>query len=517
MSASREKRTRQDQTSQGPSEKQLQKQAQEKKSRSMAIFYTVIGVVVAVAVIALLVWNSNFFQNRTAAVTIDGESYTAADVQFYYTSILQSQAYYAMFGASTFDYTTDAKDQVYSEASGTTWHDYFLEQAVSALTQDVALATEAEKAGYTLSADAQASLDANLSSLESSRISAGYSSRDSYLRAVYGSSMTYNKYLTILTRSALAADYANAQAASFTYDDAALNSYYEENKDALDTFVITQFVFQASVPTQTDEDGNTVELTEEETAAALEQAKTEQQALAEELLARLEAGEDPAALQEEYADDLYSSYVDDVRFGSSVSTAYSDWAFDSARKTGDTTLVEYEGGSSSSYNYCVVQFGDRYQDNGATANIRHILIAAGSDPTDEEYETAKSQAEELLAQWQSEGATEDAFAQLAVDNSADTSSASSGGLLNVTPYSGYVDTFTDWSLDPSRKAGDTGIVQNTGSTTKGYHIMYFVGWDAPVWQQTAESTLRSADISAWQAEVLGGYTAENGSGLKYVG
>lgn len=76
--------------------------------------------------------------------------------------------------------------------------------------------------------------------------------------------------------------------------------------------------------------------------------------------------------------------------------------------------------------------------------------------------------------------TEDSFAQLAQENSADTSSASNGGLLQyVSPHSGYVDTFTQWSLDPSRQPGDTGIIQNTGSSVKGYHIMYFAGWGRP--------------------------------------
>ncbi len=122
--------------------------------------------------------------------------------------------------------------------------------------------------------------------------------------------------------------------------------------------------------------------------------------------------------------------------------------------------------------------------------MRHILIGAADaniTPTEEQYEQAKAKAEELLAQWEAGDATEDSFAQLAQENSADTSSASNGGLLQyVSPYSGYVDTFTQWSLDPSRQPGDTGIIQNTGSSVKGYHIMYFAGWDDPVWAVSAK-------------------------------
>ena len=132
-------------------------------------------------------------------------------------------------------------------------------------------------------------------------------------------------------------------------------------------------------------------------------------------------------------------------------------------------------------------------------------------------EEAKAKAEELLAQWEAGDATEDSFAQLAQENSADTSSASNGGLLQyVSPYSGYVDTFTQWSLDPSRQPGDTGIIQNTGSSVKGYHIMYFAGWDDPVWAVSAKSALNNEQYSQWAEKLASACTVTRGSGLKYV-
>ena len=132
-------------------------------------------------------------------------------------------------------------------------------------------------------------------------------------------------------------------------------------------------------------------------------------------------------------------------------------------------------------------------------------------------EEAKAKAEELLAQWEAGDATEDSFAQLAQENSADTSSASNGGLLQyVSPYSGYVDTFTQWSLDPSRQPGDTGIIQNTGSSVKGYHIMYFAGWDDPVWAVSAKNALNKEQYSQWAEKLASACTVTRGSGLKYV-
>ena len=59
-----------------------------------------------------------------------------------------------------------------------------------------------------------------------------------------------------------------------------------------------------------DDEGNTIEMTDEEKAAALEEEK------AEALQARLEAGEDPEALAEEFSDSLYSSEVALEQMGS---------------------------------------------------------------------------------------------------------------------------------------------------------------------------------------------------------
>lgn len=498
----------------------MQKKRGTEKAGSGHTAYTVIGVIVALAVIAILIMNSRFFQSRATAVTINGEKYTAADVQFHYTGARQYEGYMAMMGRTSFDPQRSPKDQIYNKADGTTWHDHFLAQAVEGLTQEIAMSTEAEKAGHELSDKGQADIKDTLSSLESNWIASGYADRASYLRATYGPSMTYDKFVEILNRSTLASDFAASHTDSLSYEKSDLEAYYAENQNTVDTFVVTQFLFQATVPMEKDAEGKVIERTEEETAAALEEAKKTAKADAEALKVRLEAGEDPAVLAEEFKDKITFSYLSERRLGGNVNSEYTDWAYDRDRKSGDVTMVDYGDGSATTYNYCVAMFEDRYLDNAPTANIRHILIGAGensANPTDEEYAQAEKKAQELLDKWKSEGGDEDAFAKLAAENSADTGSAAKGGLMNVSNYDKFVDTFTQWSLDPARKAGDTGIVKNTGSSIKGYHLMYFVGWDDPRWMQTVENILRQKDITDWEDQIFSGYTAETGSGLKYVG
>ena len=76
VSASREKKTRSDSTY-----VQRRNNREEDKDRRKHILYGIAGGVVAVLAIALLVWDSGFFQKRSTAVTIDGEDDGPAVVQ----------------------------------------------------------------------------------------------------------------------------------------------------------------------------------------------------------------------------------------------------------------------------------------------------------------------------------------------------------------------------------------------------------------------------------------------------
>jgi hypothetical protein len=312
-------------------------------------------------------------------------------------------------------------------------------------------------------------------------------------------------FVSILNDQYLLQDYAAYLQEVTQYDDSDYDAYYAEHADELDSYTLTQFTFQAAVEETVDENGDTVELTDEEQAAALEEAKTAALAKAEELQAKLEAGEDAEALAEEYADDLYSSSISMVRTGASnsygtygVSSTYSDWAFDSARKAGDVTLADYD--ATSSYYYYVVRFEGRELDESATHDVRHILIS-GDD--------AEATAQDLLDQWKAGEATEDSFAALAEENSEDSGSASSGGLISaITPTSSYVESFRDWAVDASRQPGDTGLVESS----YGWHIMYYVGSGDPVWKLTASDALYDQMLESLQE----GYEATDGMGLRFV-
>ena len=328
--------------------------------------------------------------------------------------------------------------------------------------------------------------------------------------------MTYDRLKNLVEMEYLANDYATSKLDAIEHPDADYEAYYQEHASELDTIIYTQFAFQAMVPS-TDAEGNEVQLTEEEKSAKLEELKTEQKALAEEIKAKLEAGEEPQDLAEEYQDQLYSSAVSRRSTGSNASySTYGDWLLDSARKAGDITLTERD--SDTAYYYYVAVYEGRERDEEPTHDVRHLLVRAGSavgteTPTQAEYDEAEKKAKELLAEWEVGEATEESFISLVSAHSDDTGSAQSGGLISdITSTSSYVEAFRDWAVDPARKEGDVELVK----TEYGWHIMYYVSTNDPIWRQNVAIALSNEDYEQLTAGAAQGWTTSEGMGMKFV-
>ena len=492
--------------------KEKRRQEEQKERRSMAL-YTAAAIVVVVAAVAAMFWRSGVLQRSMTALDVNGTKYTAADVQYYYNSIYDDQAQYYLF-----DTGASVKKQVYDESTGQTWYDYLIDLSVQQLTRNTALAQQAREEGYTLSAEAQAALDATIAQLETAWIGYGvYTSRDAFIRANFGANMTYDRLVSLIELEYLASDYARTKVEAIEHSDADYTAYYQENANQLDTFTFSQITFRCSLPT-TDENGNTIERTDAEKASQLEELKAEQKALAEEVQAKLNAGEKMEDLIEEYEDRLYSSSNGSRSTWSNlIYFSYGNWLIGSGRRAGDVTVIE--DGSDTYYAYYVVRFDGRELDQEQTHDVRHLLIKAGenatinSEPTQAEYDEAEKKARELLDQWKAGEATEESFAALVAEYTEDTSSADSGGLYtNITSTSSYVDSFRSWAIDPARKAGDTGLVKSE----YGWHIMYYVSTNEPIWKQNAIVALQNQDYEQLADSAARNWTVTRGAGLNFI-
>ena len=516
VSTSRETRIRQELANKGYTEKQIMKKIEADESRRHTIKYGFGALAFVIVFAAMLVYNSGIIQSKAVAATIDGVDYNAGYMQYYYGSVAENEVYAAYNGQSAFNPGIDPSEQIQDKETGTTYHDYFIAQSLETAQSTIALCKAADAAGFVLDEEALKVQSDAMASLSTQAIVNGFSNVEGYLQGTYGPYMTIEIFENLFEQQVISAYYSRQYLESLEYSSDEYDAYYTENKNVLDSYELSHVLLRAEVEDKTDADGKKIELTEEELKAALAEVNATVSAQADEIETALKADENAEELGKKY--DAFGAYESEQVVGSVVNTSYAEWAMDADRKAGDTTIATYEGADFTMY--YVVKFEGRAQDNTATADIRHMLIAAELDdgvgiPTEAQYAASKEKAEKILAEWNAGDATEDSFAALVTANTADTASAASGGLLTgISANSNYV--VTDWSLDESRTVGDAGIVKNDKSNIKGHHVVYFQAWGEPVWKITAESAMIEADFTAWSQALVADVTATLGSGTKHI-
>ena len=525
MSASREKKFRQEQTSAGWTDPKTAREAQQRREeKRSSILYGVIAVVFVLVAITVIVWKSNIIQKTATAATIDGQKYTAAEVSFHYQNAYRNfiNEYYAYLSYGLLSLNTNASLSgqtiaegdatilnLESDAVGQTWKDYFADRALEQMAAVQSVLKTAKDEGFQYPASVQENYDSNMRSLRDAASASGVSV-DRYLQANLGGTMTEKIYGQRLMATLQYEAYANAKQDSLTYSDAELEEAYQADRNTYDRVDYEYVTVSGTAESTTDAEGNTVDPTEEETAAAMNAAK----AKAEEILAAYRSGQS----LESQADT-----ENGVTYARSETASYSatpvlEWAFDGARREGDVDVIE----SSSSYTVALFHSKSRSEYN--TVDVRHVLIRPEEttlSSEDEGYQAdvdakradAKAKAEELYAQWQSGAASEDTFADLARENSAD-GNAAEGGIYTEVYQGQMVSTFNDWCFDAGRSPGDSGIVE----TDYGYHIMYFVGQNAPYWKVQVRNSLVNTAMDEWYEGFAENHTIEKSdSGMKYVG
>lgn len=252
-----------------------------------------------------------------------------------------------------FDPNSPLDKQYYNLDVGYTWEDYFMNQALSAAALTESLCYSAQQAGFALSPEELSSLEAEKAAMEDSA-SASYGNPDRYVAATFGENVTWDVYWQYRMDSALAQAYADACFQSYTFTDEELSAYYDNNsanysttpKSDLPNVDIRHILIVPESETP-EEDAKAKENAE----AALQQCHSGGEAHVEEIFLNLVG---------EYSQDAGSNanggLLENLAPGQ-LSTAISDWCFDSAgRSPGDTAVLP------STYGYHVVYFVG-YRDN----------------------------------------------------------------------------------------------------------------------------------------------------------
>jgi len=390
------------------------------------------------------------------------------------------------------------------------------------------MADAANAAGFSLSDAEITEIENAVGNIEVYALMYGFADGNAYLQAKYGKGANMDTYMAYNKLCALADAYRSFYGESLTYEEAALRALDAENPSAYTSYSYNSYFLSASkfqTGGTTDESG-AVTYTAEEKAAAAAAAEVAVMELAsaemytpetlDAAIAALPVNEGANAASTAYPASLPAS----------INSLFADWITDSSRQAGDLGYFPSEStdaeGNKTVTGYYIVLFNGSDDNTDPMINVRHILVQPAGGTTDpntgattyseEEMAAAKASAEELLSQWQSGDATEESFAALAIEHSADTGSAVNGGLIeNVYPGQMVVN-FNDWCFDDSRKTGDFGIVESN----YGYHIMFFVGnSDMNYRDYMISSELRSADVETWFNGLIEATTITDGN-FKYL-
>ena len=574
MSASREKKQRQ---GAGLSEKALQAQQQQAAQKRKTVIYTVIGVVVAVLVAALLIWRSGFFQARATAATLGDTKLTAAELSYYYYSARMNEfRYYNMLGLAV-----PSDSAVRDTTTGQTYREYFLETALNSARENLALADEARRSGHTEAEvrDTLNARIKNLKA-EAASYNYGYSAYLKAMYGEYMSAGVFEKLYTRYLLASLAYGDKYDELTD-GYTEADLRAYYEadDHADSLDTFEYSYLYFTPAEAKDDkgDSDDNSGDGASDENdgegaegraaggdaegeapdeglegeapdkdaegeatdggaegegsdgdaegeGSDKDAALAEAKANAEAALEALKNGGSVSDLAEQYelADNSYSDHASGVGV-TSAPAAIREKLLE--MKDGDAELVE--NGESG---YYVVTLHSRKLVEDPTKDVRHILARAETTtdadgkvvaPTDEAWAAAKARIEAIQAEYENGAKTEDSFAALANEKSDDGNGTTGGLYTKIDKDDGYVTEFLEWIFSDGRKVGDTGIIQHDpGDATSGYwgyHFMYLVGDNEPVWMRESRERLAADDLDDWVEGLEANYKTALAGGADAIG
>lgn len=515
MSASRERKLRQAQAGASMTEKE-KKEAKQAKSLKVqtAVFIAVCALMVLVLVVYGIL-STGIVEKNTTALKVGEHKITAAEMNYFYvnqayTYYNENSSYISYFISSS----TPLDEQIYDTSTGSTWADVFMDAAVTTARDTYALYDEALASGFTLSDADLVTIDSSIASLDAYATLYGFSSANAYLRAYYGRGCSTKSYREYITIQQTVSSYITQFTEDISYTDEELAEYEAQDPLKYNSYDYRCYYIPVSDFYETD-------ATDEEKAAAQETAKSAAEELAsagqeseEAFIAAVnvyeaKTAEDTDSSEDEDVYDAETATLNESVLGDEISSILVDWVTDSGRSVGDCEAVPYmsttEGQEDQAIGYYVTMFlGSTDNTDILTKDVRHILIYGTT-------EDSEQTAEDLLAEFE-ENPTEENFASLAEENSADTGSNTNGGLYEAVQPGQMVTSFNDWCFNEGHVAGDYGII----TSDYGYHLMYMVGDNISYRKAMIISDYKSDVYSSWYTDVTEAYTAEFTSGASWV-
>lgn len=453
----------------------------------------IIAVLVFLGVRYYTVPNSEEQMNPgNIAVTVNDTDVSIGMYNYYYTCITQNYISYAQYGYyEDLNPSKDYSKQTTTDEEGNTmkWSERFRKDTLDQIKYITSYYEAAVNAGVTLTAEQKENVEENLKTIKESAREADMPVNE-YISATYGEHCGYATLKKMLEQCYIAETYYYQNMVETKATDDEIKDYYKKHKtDYLNVdFAYLQMSY-------TDSNKSKMIKKAEKYARSInsvESLKKNLPAACSDLIKQyVEAGyyENEEACAKALAESVETTisksetgFIDEAL----------DWLFSDDTAIND---CKYFDDTENSIIYILLKTGKPAVNKEEVYSVRHILVMPESKSddkgntddesenpadkkyTDEEWAAAKAKADKILKQFNSGDKTEYSFAKLAEKYSGDTESTSSGssgiygGLYAGTTLGTMVKNFEDWSVDDSRKYGDTAIVKSD----YGYHIMFFIG------------------------------------------
>ncbi len=493
MSASKQKKSRQDQRAAYMTERQRQEAQEAKKLKVYTTTFWIVLALCLCIVLSTVLSNpvKNVLFKNDSAVTVGEHTLNSVWLNYFYVDAAQSfydeYKYYAnLLGI---DFSKPLNRQTYG---GQTLSDVILANAQSSIKSVYAVYDLAVSEGYELPEDEIKEIDDDLAMLPLYAAYSGYSDSEAYLRAIYGNGAEVESFREYSIVKATANAYYNEYVDSLDYTNEDIRNYESADDNAKYndftslTYASYYLPYTSWAPTK-DDDGKEISYTEDELQAARDSAKAAAESLAAGKYDDLDAFDKAIAALEINKDKttgITCTRSEDTIY-TSANKFLREWLVKGDHEEGDMAVLPRtetdDDDVETILGYYVVRFGSLNENKFALKNVRHILIGfeggtynsttGATTYTDAEKKAALEKAEKLYNEWKAGDATEESFIALVEKNSTDTGSNENGGLYEDVYPGQMVEKFEEFCYDESRKPGDHAIVESS----YGYHIMYFVG------------------------------------------
>lgn len=485
----------------------------------LAIFLAaVIAVVATLGVRYYTVPNGKegkYMNPASVVATVDGQKISIGMYDYYYASIVSYYEQYASYGYYSLDTTKDYSKQYTTDDDGNkiSWQKFFETEALKEVEQITTYYSKALEEGVTLTSAQKKTIDKQISTLKDSA-SQNDVSLDQYIKANFGTYCSEDTIRIMLEQYYLSANYKGKFKCETKVTDNDVDKYYNDHKN---DYKKIEFYYIASPYDATDDNSKNESIKTAEKIMAKMKDKKSVIALVPEVYSsyidsqvKSSMAQDSTLTEKKAREEAVKSYESNVVTTVSGSESPFDdkmntWLFSDDTKVGSK---KYYIDENARYIYIVLKTSKASVEENETYTVRHILVAPESgnnsssstsektEYTDEQWAAAKKKADSILAKFNKTDKSEYEFAKLAEQYSTDSASTSSGsndsfgGLYESVTLGQMVPDFEKWSIDDSRKYGDTGIVKSD----YGYHIMFFIN-DCPEYQSKIIAQIKSDRLS----------------------